>query len=135
MKHFLLLSLLALVFSGCKKLEENIAEDLVIKAMTDGQWRVTKFIKDGNDVTADFATYKFQFNKNNTVEAINNMVPETQGSWNADAAAKTIASQFNNANTTISLLNGTWNITKNSWTYVEASQHQGGFTRQLRLDK
>ena len=36
-----------LLTSSCKKTIQNIQEDLVIKAMTDGQWAVTNFILNG----------------------------------------------------------------------------------------
>jgi hypothetical protein len=35
----------------------------------------------------------------------------------------------------ISLINGTWKITKNSWTFVEATQTNGLEIKTLRLDK
>ena len=107
----------------------------MIKAMTDGQWRVTKFTRDTADVTADFSPYKFQFRTNNTVEAINNGSAETTGNWSANASARTIASSFSSANAIVSLLNGTWVITNNSWTFVEATQTVNNEVRTLRLDK
>ncbi len=135
MKLFLAALLFCLSLFSCKKAIENAQEDLVIKAMTDGQWRVTKFTKDATDVTASFATYKFQFRENKTVEAINNGATESTGTWNANAEAKTITSNFPSGNGTVGLLNGTWNITRNSWTYVEATQTVNGEVRSLRLDK
>lgn len=135
MKSVFAVALFCVALSSCKKAVQNAQEDLVIKAMTDGQWRVTKFMRDGTDVTASFAPYKFQFRENNTVEAINNGAAETVGSWSANAEAKTIASNFSSGNGTVSLLNGTWIITRNSWTYVEATQTVNAELRSLRLDK
>ena len=135
MKNTLCLLLLALCFFSCKKIIENAQEDLVVKAMTDGQWRVTKFTRDNNNVTSDFAAYKFQFRSNKTVEAINNGAVETAGNWEGNATARTIASNFSTANQTVSLLNGTWLITNNSWTFVEATQTVNNEVRTLRLDK
>jgi hypothetical protein len=135
MKSFFTLLILSLSFASCKKAIEAAKEDLVINAMTDGQWRVTKFIKGTMDRTADFTAYKFQFKKNNTVDAINGTTTESTGSWNADAANRTISSSFTNANATISLLNGTWLITNNSWTFVEATQSVNGEPLVLRIDK
>lgn len=135
MKNFLVLVLLALGFTNCKKAIESVQEDLVIKAMTSGQWKVTTFKQDNADVTGSFSPYVFQFKSDNTVEAITNGAVETKGSWQGNAADKTIVSSFNNGNATVQLLNGTWNITKNSWTYVEATQTVNGEVRTLRLDK
>ena len=103
--------------------------------MTDGQWKVTKFTRDNTDVTPDFSPYKFQFRSNKTVDAINNGTIETSGTWNGDATARTIASNFSSANATVSLLNGLWSITNNSWTFVEATQTVNNEVRTLRLDK
>lgn len=135
MRNFFVIVLLAVVFAGCKKAIESIQEDLIINAMTDGQWRVTAFKRDSIDVTASFSPYVFQFNKDKTVNAINNGAVESKGTWNANAENKTIASAFNNGNTTLMLLNGTWQITKNSWTFVEAAQTVNNEVRTLRLDK
>ena len=135
MKNVFVLLLLAFSFTNCKKMIESVQEDLVVKAMTDGQWRVTAFKQNSNDVTGNFSAYLFQFRSNKTVEAIANGTVETKGTWEANAGDKTIASSFNTGNTTLQLLNGTWNITKNSWTYVEATQTVNGEVRTLRLDK
>jgi len=131
MKKFYVVIVLFLLV-GCVKKKQ---EDLVINAMVDGQWKVTKFIKSATDVTSDFANYKFQFKTNFTVNAINNGIVEKTGSWNADATTQTISSNFANAINPIVLLNGTWHITNNSWTWVEATQTINGESWNLRLEK
>ena len=132
MRHIYTLILLT-ILCGCSK--EQIVKNAVIDAMTSGQWKVVNFKNDNSDVTSDFAAYKFQFKENLTVDAINNASLETTGTWTADGNARTISSTFNNANATITLLNGTWQITDNSWTYVVASQSVNGTIRLLRLEK
>ena len=120
------------ILAGCIKKKQ---EDAVIDAMTNGQWKVTNFNQGGMDITSDFAAYKFQFKPNLTVDAINNGSIEKTGSWNADASAQTIISNFTNAGNPLVLLNGTWKITNNSWTWVEANQTINGELLTLRLDK
>ena len=120
------------ILLGCVKKKE---EAMVANAMTNGQWKVTYFKKGTADVTTDFSTYLFQFKTNYTVDAINNGTIEKTGSWNADASAQTITSTFPNAANPIVLLNGTWQITNNSWTWVEATQTVNGEVQILRLDK
>ena len=120
------------ILMGCVKKKE---EAMVANAMTNGQWKVTNFKKGAADVTTDFSTYLFQFKTNYTVDAINNGTIEKTGSWNADASAQTITSTFPNAANPIVLLNGTWQITNNSWTWVEATQTVNGEVQILRLDK
>lgn len=118
---------------GCSK--EKRQENMVIKAMVSGQWKVTNFNKGGTDITSDFSIYKFQFKTDFTVDAINNGTVEKTGSWDADASAQTITSNFTNASNPLVLLNGTWTITNNSWTWVEAKLTLNGELRNLRLDK
>lgn len=135
MKNIVAFILLSFCFVSCKKAIESAQEDLVIKAMTDGTWKVVRFNKGTTDITSDFAPYRFQFRSNYTVEAINNSIVETIGTWNASATDRTIASSFTNAGFTVSLLNGTWSITNNSWTFVEATQTVNNEVRTLRLEK
>lgn len=131
-----LLSLILLVFVlSCEKKKEEVQEELVILAMTNGQWKVTNYMMGSMNRTSDFAPYLFQFKSNNTVDALNNGSVEKSGTWQGDPNTKTISSQFTNANPPLMLLNGTWQITRNSWTYVEARQSLNGTEHSLRLDK
>lgn len=125
------------IFVACspKEIKEEQQQNLVVQAMTNGQWKVTSFVKGGSDVTSDFSAYKFQFKTNLTVDAINGSTVEKTGSWNADADAQTITSNFTGATNPLVLLNGTWNITSTTWTSVNAAQTVSGEARTLRLDK
>lgn len=127
---FLIVSL-----TGCKKAVQAIQEDLVIKAMTDGQWKVTSFTLNGSNISADFATYKFQYYKNKTVDAIKNGTVEKTGTWDANAATFTTSANFISPSYPLNLINGSWHIDRNSWTYVEATQIVGAETKTMRLDK
>lgn len=133
MSKTLTLLLLLLFALSCNK--EEMQKAAVINAMTTGQWKVVKYLDGTTDLTQGFAPYKFQFNTNATVQAINGSTTEATGSWSADATNKTITSQFPTANNTIQLLNGTWLITNNSWDFVEASQTVGVAQKTLRLEK
>jgi len=135
MKKFIGIILLTLVLSGCKKTIDKIQEDLVIQAMTDGQWAVTSFIKDGTNITTDFSSYKFKYYSNKTVDALKNGTTEITGTWDGNSSAMTTYANFNSPPYPLTLINGTWQITKNSWTYVEATQTSGGVTKTMRLDK
>jgi hypothetical protein len=128
--------LLILPFMGCVKQKiQDVQEDLVVQAVTNGQWKVTTFTKGSTDITNDFANYKFQFYKDNKVDAINNSITENTGSWSADANAKIITTYFTNSNYPLNLFNGTWNIITTTWTSVNATLTVGGEVRTLRLDK
>lgn len=134
MKKLYIILILATTF-GCKKQIEEQQQNIIIQAMTTGEWKVTSYMKGGTDVTSDFSPYKFRFKNDFTVDAVNNTTVEKTGTWNADATARTITSEFTNATTPLILLNGIWNISNNSWTWVEAYQNTGTETRTLRLDK
>jgi hypothetical protein len=135
MKNFLPALLLLLLLSGCKKAVENIQQDLVIRAMTDGQWTITSFKENGTTITSSFAGYKFQYYSNKTVDAIKNGTVEKTGTWDGNASTMTTWASFVNAVNPLDLINGSWHIDRNSWTYVEATQTIGTNVKTMRLDK
>lgn len=135
MKRFILIIVIFLFVAGCKKAIENVLQDAVIKAMTDGQWAITSFTQNGTDITSAFSGYKFQYYSNKTVDAIKNGVVEKTGNWDGNASTMTTWANFTNVNEPLSLINGSWNINNNSWTYVVATQNNGGEIKTMRLDK
>jgi hypothetical protein len=136
MKKLILLSTITLALStGCKKSIQNIQEDLVIKAMTDGQWAITNFVRNGTNITSDFSAYKFKYYSNKTVDAIKNGTVEKTGNWDGNANNNTTWANFNTPPYPLDLINGTWHIDNNGWTYVVATQTNGSETKTMRLDK
>ncbi|MBI5856229.1 MAG: hypothetical protein HZB42_01160 [Sphingobacteriales bacterium] len=136
MKRIILISgIFMCFFSGCKKAIEKTQEDLVLLAMTDGQWGITIFTQNGTNITSDFAAYKFKYYSNKTVDAIKNGTVEQTGTWDGNASTLTTSANFTNASYPLQLINGNWHIDRNSWTYVEASQTIGSDTKTMRLDK
>lgn len=134
-KAVLVIFLFATPFAGCKKTIEKIQEDIIIKAMTDGQWVITNFKLNGTDITSDFSDYKFKYYSNKTVDAIKNGVVEKNGTWDGDASTMTTWANFISPPYPITLINGNWHIDRNSWTFVEATQTNGADTKIMRLDK
>jgi hypothetical protein len=135
-RNFLAITALFVCLSSCKKTIENIQEDLVIKAMTDGKWGVTNFARNGVDITGDFAGYEFKYYDNpKKVDAIKNGNVEMTGTWNGDASTMTTWASFPGASHPLSLINGSWHIDRSGWTYVEATQTDGSETKTMRLDK
>jgi len=126
---------LTFFLSGCKKTIEKIQEDLVIQAMTDGQWGVTSFTQNGIDITSDFASYKFKYYSNKTVDAIKNGTVEKTGTWDGNSGNMTTSANFPGASSPLNLINGSWHITNNSWTFVVATQTNGSEIKTMRLDK
>ena len=126
---------LLLLLSGCKKTIENAQEDLVIRAITDGEWVINGFTVQGNNITADFSGYKFKYYSNRTVDAIKNGAVEKTGTWEGNASTMIISANFPAATHPLNLINGSWLVTRNGWTYVEATQTVGSEVKTLRLDK
>lgn len=135
MKNLFKLTLLLLLASCSKEKKREIQTNLVIEAMTNGQWKVSNYNIGGTDITNEFINYKFQFYKDLTVEAIKSGAVEKSGTWNADATAMTITSNFAGATDPLAHLNGTWTITSTTWTSVNATQNVSGETRILKLVK
>jgi len=135
MKKFLAFTGVIFLIAGCNKSVESIQEDLVLKAMTDGQWAITSFTQNGNNITSSFASYRFKYYSDKTVDAINNGTVEKTGNWDGSATNMTTWANFTNATVPLSLINGTWHIDNNSWTFVMATQTVGAETKTMRLDK
>ena len=134
MKPLLIIISLACL-TGCKKVIEKKAETAIMNAMTDGQWAITTFVSNGTNITTDFSAYRFQYFSNYTVNAIKSGTVENTGNWEGDVSTMNIFANFPNATNPLLLLNGTWHVTDNSWTYVKATMTIGNETRILRLDK
>lgn len=135
MKRALLTFFVIVLLTGCKKTVDQIQEDLVIKAMTDGEWAITSFTLDGTNITSDFTNYRFKYYSNKTVDAKLNGVVQRTGTWDGNAGTMTTSANFTTAPYPLLLINGSWLITRNSWTYVEAVQTNGSEVKTMRLDK
>ena len=130
---------LVLILSGCsrEKIIEQQQETLLMKAVTNGQWKVTSFMKGSTDITIDFSSYKFQFKNDYTVDAINNGMVEKTGTWTAagDMQAQSMTANFANSTHPLVLLNGTWNIINTTWTTVQASMMNNSEIYTLKMEK
>lgn len=135
----LLFTTILLLGSGCKKTVQAVAEDLMIKLITDNIWRVSSFKNGAADVTAEFADYEFKFNKDLSVNAVKAGVVMNTGTWKGSETSQTITSTFPpSTNQPIELLTGVWKVTKtaiNPVTYVTSNRTEGGVTLVMRLDK
>lgn len=137
MKKIILLALSVSIglLPSCKKAIENRLNDVIISSMSDGQWIITSFKNNDTDITARFSGYSFQYHTNKTVDAIRNGAIELTGNWDGNALEKTTWAAFPGNSLPVTLLNGSWKITNNTWTYVVASQTSGAVTKSFRLEK
>ena len=135
MKKIVVIFSVLMIFAGCKKTVEQVVGDAILQAMTDGQWAITSFTQNGTDITSSFAGYKFKYYSNKTVDATKNGTLEMTGTWDGDATTMTTSANFSGATNPLSLVNGTWHINNNSWTYIAVTQTNGSETKTMRLDK
>lgn len=135
MKKIVVIFSLLVLFTDCKKTVQQVVGDAILQAMTNGQWAITNFTQNGTDITSSFSAYKFKYYSNKTVDAIKNGTVEMTGSWDGDATAMTTYANFSAATNPLSLVNGTWHIVNNSWTYISVTQTNGSETKTMRLDK
>ena len=63
MRVIILASLLLIGFTACKKKQVKKVE----KAVTEGTWRITRFIDSGDDETSNYATATLTFNEDGTL--------------------------------------------------------------------
>jgi hypothetical protein len=140
MKNLLLVTVsLLLLTTGCKKFiqkaQEEIAEDMIVKAMTEGQWVVIGY-NDGTDYVSEFTPYTFQFKTNKTVDAIKNSSVESTGTWQGDGYKREITADYPASSApTLQRLDGVWYIVASTWTSVKATQTINGKVATLELKK
>jgi hypothetical protein len=135
MKRLLLFGSIITLLAGCGA-KEKIGENILVNAMTDGRWGITIFtVNGGPNLFLDFAGYRFKYYSNKTVDVTRNDSLKHTGTWDADVNTKTTWASIPTATFPLSQVNGTWLITKNSWSYVEATQTVGADVRFMRLDK
>lgn len=136
MKNFLCLSFLLIIIhsASCKKAIENKQKDLLIDAMTNGQWIVQQYIEVTNDITIQFNGYSFQFEANGAVHGIKDSII-LDGTWQGDINNYSISSQFPTASDPVKKLNGVWKLTDSDWKNVKAEMHTSSGKNFLRLLK
>ncbi len=140
MKQLLILIFSLLLLTGCKKAikqtQEQIAETLIVKAITDGRWLVSVYKEGTNDYKPEFDGYEFQFKTDRNVDAVKNSSVESTGTWNEDKVNFAIAANYpSSATLTLQRLNGVWKLKDSNWTWVKAEQTIDGKLVILELRK
>ena len=98
---------------------ENKQRDILIDAITNGEWQVHRFVEENVDITLQFYGYRFKFEEQGTVQA-RFFGSTSDGTWAGDVNKYTITSQFPGAADPLIKLNGVWKLTDSYWDYVEA---------------
>ena len=140
MKQLFILTLSVVLLAGCKKAikrtQEQIAETLIVKAITDGRWLVSVYKEGANDYKPEFEGYEFQFKTDRKVDAVKNSSVEATGTWNEDRVNIAIIADYpTTASTTLQRLDGTWKLKDSNWTWVKAEQTINGKLVTLELTK
>lgn len=120
--------LLVLFFStiSCKKKIEEIKEQAVVDAMTDGTWTVTRFIENNTNITSGFVGWEIKYFNNNTLTVTKVGNPVVNGIWSGDASTFSFTSSFTTAAPApLEKLPGTWLVTR------AVSTNKGSYARNV----
>jgi hypothetical protein len=135
LKPLILAGFLALVLStSCKKTIEKKVQDMVMNAITSGEWIVEQYKEGDNNLSNLFLNYAFKFNSNGTLIGAINGTP-TEGTWQPNTTDFTIFTDFPTATDPIKKLNGLWKIKDSDWDYVKAEMQTDNGTKLLVLRK
>jgi hypothetical protein len=88
-------------------MEDNGMENGISNMVTKGNWSVFQYINANQDLTNDFAGYRFVFSANGTVSVTNNGVT-TEGVWSENLYSKRLLLNFNTTNTVLNKINKEW---------------------------
>ena len=131
---FLLLISFIVAFSSCKKLVEDKKRDLLVQAMTDGEWHIETFQEGSVVITDQFTGFNFKFHEDGTVTSSRDSVLQ-EGTWSSDLQNYSIMSDFPGAAYPLNKLNGTWKITDTQSDYVVAEMSNDQVKNILHLRK
>ena len=135
LQPLILTGCLALFISmSCKKAIEKKAQDMIMDAITNGEWIVEQYFEGGNNMSGQFLNYTFRFYENGTLTGtMSNTV--TNGTWAPNTTEYTITSEFPTAADPLKKLNGLWKIKDSYWDFVKAERATSNGTDILMLRK
>ncbi len=122
------LLLILVLGTACSQNDDNspTPSSAINSTLPQGQWKITYFNDSGNDETAHFTGYSFQFNSNGTVTATkgSTIVNGTWSDGNDNSTPKLVL----NFGTTVKFdeLNEDWHITQQSSTMIKLEHVSGG---------
>ena len=134
LKPLILIGCLTLLATSCKKAIEKKAQDMVMDAITHGEWIVEQYLEGSNNLSSQFLAFSFKFNEDGTLTGTANSI-STDGTWAPNVSDYTIASNFPTATDPLKKLNGLWKIKDSDWDYVKAEMSTPDGTKLLILRK
>lgn len=135
MKYLLVIWATFFLVGGCKKAKEDILEERALNLLHGTEWKIVTFTQGSSDISADFSTYVFRFDKDGTMAALRNNNTEATGTWQGDIEDKTMYAHFPAASHPLFLLNATWTITQSTSSALTANTKAGTEVRQLKMEK
>jgi hypothetical protein len=134
LKSLILVASLALLSTSCKKIIEKKVQDMVMDAITHGEWIVEQYFEGNNNLSSQFLDYRFKFNEDGTLIGTTSS-GSTNGTWNPNLSDYTITADFPTAADPLNKLNGLWKIKDSGWDYVKAEMQTPDGTKLLTLRK
>jgi hypothetical protein len=130
------MAVLAVITMGScvKKQVEQKAEDLVVQVIVDGSWILTKYVEGTTDMTSTFSGWECKFYEDRTCDATNGTT-KYRGTWDGNAATQSFTVSFKPGTEPLTKLNGTWKITKTSFTFGQFKQTVNGVDYLLEITK
>ena len=127
---FLLAGLLLVGFQSCSddNDDDNGVPSAVATNLKSGTWRITTYVDNSNDETADFNGFNFTFNNGGTVSAVNNVLTVT-GTWSTgtdDSQSKLDLDFAGSSLSNFLEISEDWEILSQSSTQVSLRHISGG---------
>lgn len=123
-----------LLCTSCKKTIQEQQQSIVMKAITDGKWKVEYYMDGTTDISAQFTGFQFKFYEDGTVIGTDGTITNV-GTWSGNVSNYSITSFFQSANPPVFKLNGIWKLTDSYWDYVEAEMSTDTGKSLLHLRK
>lgn len=113
LQKLIVVCVVLLTFTGCKKAIEAAKEQAVVDAITDGVWYVSKFVENNNNTTPSFTGWEFTYYSNGTSVANKTGNATVNGTWSGNASNFTFTAAFTTTPPApLEKLAGTWTVTK-----------------------
>ncbi len=126
-----------LSLAGCKKAIEAAQEQVVVNAITDGVWYISKFTEGGTDITASFAGWEFIFYSNGTSVGNKTGNATVTGTWSGNASTLSFVTAYTNTPPApLPKTAGTWLVTRAvSTTKGSYARTESGVVYEMEMTK
>lgn len=127
-QQFLIVIMLVLFFStiSCKKMIDDIKEQTITNAITNGSWYVSKYEEGGSNMTSSFSGWDAIFLDNGTFTISKTGQPTAVGTWVGNISDWTFTITFTSTPTSpLEKLGGVWTVTR------AVSENKGSYSKTV----